>query len=103
MIKQCYVIKFLANEAELALEIHWRLKEHYEDDAMSRSEVYRWIRDIKCGRNDLKTIPSPRRTTSEVILCTIEDDPHLSAPKIAHSLGTATSTVRHHHFVMCLE
>jgi hypothetical protein len=100
MIEQRYVIKFFADEGCTGVETHKRLKDHYGEGAMSRSEVYRWIRDIKGVRTDLETIGSPGRTPdeglSEVIRHRIEADPHISARKIAHSLGIATSTVCHH-------
>jgi hypothetical protein len=54
----------------------------------------------KGGRTDLETIASRGRTPdgglSEVIRHRIEADPHLSARKIAHSVGIATSIICHH-------
>jgi hypothetical protein len=50
MIEQRYVIKFFADEGCTGIEIHQRIKDYYGDSAMSRSEVYRWIRDIKGER-----------------------------------------------------
>jgi hypothetical protein len=64
---------------------------------MFRSEVYRWIRDIKGGRTDLETISNPGRTPDEgladVIRSRIEEDPNLSTRKIVNSLGIVNSTV----------
>jgi hypothetical protein len=60
---------------------------------MSRSEVSKWVRDIKGGRTDLETISSSGRTPDEgladVIQKRIDEDPHLSARKIAESLSWA--------------
>jgi hypothetical protein len=65
MIEQRYVIKFFADEGCTGIEIHQRLEDHYGEGAMSRSEVYRWIRDIKQGknghRNDVKSGKDARR------------------------------------------
>jgi hypothetical protein len=47
MIEQNCVIKLFAGEGCTGIEMHQRLKDHYADSAMSRSDVYRWIRDIK--------------------------------------------------------
>jgi hypothetical protein len=47
MIEQRDAIKFFADEHCTAIEIHQRLKDHYGESAMSRREVYRWIRDTK--------------------------------------------------------
>jgi hypothetical protein len=71
MIEQRYMIKFFSDEGCTGIEIHQRLKNHHGDSAMSRSEVYRWIRDIKgggCGeknglRNDFKSRKDARRRT----------------------------------------
>jgi hypothetical protein len=52
MIEQCDVIKFFADKGRAEIEIYQRLKDHYGDSAMSRREVYRWIRDIKEGRGE---------------------------------------------------
>jgi hypothetical protein len=41
MIEQRYVIKFFADEGCTGIGIHQRLKDHYGEGAMSRSEVYR--------------------------------------------------------------
>jgi hypothetical protein len=99
MIEQRYVIKFLPEEGDIGIEIHRRLTEYYRDRAMSQSEVYRWVRDIKGGRTDLETISSPGRTPDEgptnVIRKRIDGDPHLSAHKTAQSLGIAPSIVCH--------
>jgi hypothetical protein len=61
MIEQRYVSQFSADEGKLGVEVYRRRKEHYCDDAVPRSEVYRWIRDVKGGRADLETIPRPDR------------------------------------------
>jgi hypothetical protein len=100
MIEQRHAIKFFADEHCTKIEIHQRLKDHHGESAMSPGEVYRWIMDIKQRRMDLETISSPGKTPgeglSEVMRHRIEAGPHLSARKIAHSLGIATSTVCHH-------
>jgi hypothetical protein len=97
MIEQRYVIKFLAEEGDLGIEIHCRLVEHYGGRAMSSSEGCRWIGDIKGGRTDLETISSPGRTPDEGLADIIrgrgEEDPHLSARKIARSFDIAAPTV----------
>jgi hypothetical protein len=67
MVEQRCVIKFFADESELGVEIHRRLKDHYVDDAVTPSEVYRWIRDIKGGRTGPETIPRPDEGLSKGI------------------------------------
>jgi hypothetical protein len=98
MIEQRQIIKFLLEEGDTGTEIHRGLMEYYRDRAMFRTEVYQWVRDIKGGRNDLETISSPGWTPDEgqadLIRKTIDEDPHLSARKIAQSLslGSAIAT-----------
>jgi hypothetical protein len=53
IIEQCYVIKFFHDEGCTEVEIHQRFNDHYGDSVMSRSEMYRWIRDIKEARGDM--------------------------------------------------
>jgi hypothetical protein len=105
MMEQRHAIKFCADEHCTGIEIHQRLKDHYRESAMFRSEVYRWIRDIKEGRMELETISGPGKTPgehlSEVMRHKIKADRHLSARKIAHSLGIAPSTgCRHLRYVL---
>jgi hypothetical protein len=104
MIEERYVIKFLLEEGETGIEIHPSLTERYRGRAMSRSEMYGWVRDIKGERTDLETISSPGRTRTpeeglaDGIRKRIDQDPHLSAPEIAQSLslGIAISTFCHY-------
>jgi hypothetical protein len=39
MIEQRYVIKFFPDEGCTGIEIHQRLKDHYGDSGISRSEM----------------------------------------------------------------
>jgi hypothetical protein len=57
MIEQSYVISFFADEGCTRIEMHQPLKDHYGESAMSRSEVYRSIRDIKGGERTWKRLP----------------------------------------------
>jgi AraC-like DNA-binding protein len=63
----------------------------------SRTQIYCWINEVKRGRTDLNNIASPRREPDEglagVIAAKLDADPHLSAGKLAQSLGIAVSTV----------
>jgi hypothetical protein len=57
MIEQRHAIKFFADEGCPGIEIHQRLKDHDGEGAMSRNEVYRWIRDSKGGERTSKSLP----------------------------------------------
>jgi AraC-like DNA-binding protein len=91
-----YVIKFFAEEGMQAVQILSRLRDHYGTEAFSRAQVSSWINEVKRGRTDLNTVASPGREPDEglaaVIAGKLDADPHLSARKLAHSLGIAAST-----------
>jgi hypothetical protein len=99
-VEQRYVIKFFTDQGMQGMEIIRRINEHYGDNALSRSTIYSWIAEVKRGRTDLSNIGSPGRTPDEglagVIATRHERDPHLSARKLAQSLGIAASTVCHY-------
>jgi hypothetical protein len=105
-LEQRYVIKFFANEGMQGVQILSRLRDHDGTEALSRTQVYSWINEVKRGRTDLNTVASPRKEPDEglagVIAGKLDADPHLSARKRAHSLGVAASTVRR-YFIEVLE
>jgi hypothetical protein len=80
-----------------AQEICDRLQNHYHENALKLSAVYKWIREVKYGRKDLPDLEKPGRWPDEsldaVIAARYEMDPRCSAWKIARSLGIALSTV----------
>jgi hypothetical protein len=59
MVQQHEVIKSLLEEGDAVIEIDLRLMQHCRDRAISRSEVYPWVIDIKGGRIDLEMVSSP--------------------------------------------
>jgi hypothetical protein len=98
-LEQRYVIKFFADEGMQGVQILSRLRDHYGTEALSRTEVYYWINEVKRGKADLNIVASPGGEPDEglaiVIAGKLDADPHLSARKPAHSLGIAASTVCH--------
>jgi hypothetical protein len=100
-IEQGYVSKYLSDEDMPPLEIDQRLREHLGEGALSQSQVYYWMNELKLGRIDLANVVSPGRAPDQssvtVIPNKIESDPHLSTQKLAYpySLGMAAPTVNH--------
>jgi hypothetical protein len=96
-VEQRHVIKFFSDEGIQGVQIVKRLRQHYGENALSRTQVYFWINEVKRGRMDLNTIKSPGRGHDEsfaaVIAGKLDADPRLSARKLAQSLGIAASTV----------
>jgi hypothetical protein len=74
-----------------------RLRQHYGEDALSRTQGYFWINEVKRGRTDLNTISSTGREPGQSLAAAmsgkLDTDPHFSARKLAQSLGIAASTV----------
>jgi hypothetical protein len=89
--EQCYLIKLLSDEGMPGVQIVKRLRQHYGEDALSRTQVYFWIREVKPGRTDFNTIASPGKEPDEslaaVIAGGLDCDPQFSARKLAQSLG----------------
>jgi hypothetical protein len=96
-VEQRYVITFFTDEDMPGVQIMPRLRDHYEKDALSRTQIYFWINEVKRGRADLNNIASPGREPDEgiagVIAASLDADPHLSGRKLAQSFGIAASTV----------
>jgi hypothetical protein len=95
--EQRYAIKFFSGEGMPEVQIVERRRQHYEEDALSRTQVYFWIDEVKRGRTDVNTMASPGREPDEslaaVIAGKLHTDPHFSARKLAQSLGIAASMV----------
>jgi hypothetical protein len=64
-VEQSYVIKFFSDEGMPGAQIVKRLKQHYSEDALSRTQVYFWISEVERVRTDLNTIASPGREPDE--------------------------------------
>jgi hypothetical protein len=96
-VEQWHVIKFFTDEGMPAIKIIFRLRDHYGEDELSRTQIHFWINEIKGGRTDLNNIAGPGRKPDEglasVISARLDADPHLSARKLAQSLRIAASTV----------
>jgi hypothetical protein len=91
------VIKFFADEGMPTVEIIPRVRDHYGEDVLSRTQIYFWINEMKHRRTDLGNIAGPGRKPDEgfagVIAAKLDADPHLSARKLARSLRIAASAV----------
>jgi hypothetical protein len=99
-IEQRYVIKFFIDEGMKLLDVLMGLHKHYGPRAFSPSTLYFWIREARRGRTDLSEIPGAGRTSDEGLATVIarrqEQDPHLCARKLTHSLRISPTTGCHY-------
>jgi hypothetical protein len=95
-LEQRYVMNFFFNDGMSGVQIVGRLRQHSEEDTLSRTQVYFWNNEAKRGRTDLNRITGPGREPDESFAAAIagklDADPHFSARKLAQSLGIAAST-----------
>jgi AraC-like DNA-binding protein len=99
-IEQRYVIKFFIDKSMKPLDILMRLHKNYGPRAFSRSTLYFWIGEARRGRTDLSEIPGRGRTSDEDLATVIarrhEQNPYLSARKLAQSLRISPTTICHY-------
>jgi hypothetical protein len=97
-VGQTYVSKFFVEEIMNGVEIIDRLNEHYVRDAIQRTQVYHWIKEVKSGRKDPSNILLLRRAPNEgpddCIEKALKEDPRLSRRKIAEASDNRSTTVR---------
>jgi histone-lysine N-methyltransferase SETMAR len=96
-VEQRHVIKFFSDEGTPGVQIAERLRQHYREDALSRTQVCFWISEVKRRRTDLNTIASPGREPDKGLAAVtarkLDADPHFPVGKFAQSLGIAALTV----------
>jgi hypothetical protein len=99
-VEQSYVIKFFEEEGMKGVEIIDGLNKHYGWDAIQRTQVYYWIKEVKSEGKDLSNIPPAGRAPDEGLYSCIgkalKEDPHLSTRKIAKALDISSMTVQNH-------
>lgn len=99
-LEQRFVIKYLLRKETKPKDIIAELQQVYGEDAYSPASTYFWIKEIKLGRGDLHTIPSPGRTPDEqiddLILRELNFDPFITARMISRKAHCAHSTILSH-------
>jgi hypothetical protein len=82
-VEQRYIIRFLSDEDMPPLDIVQRLREHSEEEALSQSQVYSRISQVKLWQTDHGNIVSAGRSPDEsfatIIANKIENDPHVDS------------------------
>jgi hypothetical protein len=96
-LEQRHVICFLLREGLAPTQIPERLSKAYGADAMKRTQVFYWIRDIHSGREDLSDQPRlgrpPQIGLDTILALKLELDPHTTARSLALSLGVSRPTI----------
>ena len=99
-MEQRYVIMYLLRKNTKVLDIIKELKDVYGDEALSRTQVYFWVKEIKGGRCNLNDLPKEGRPVDEQMIKSIQDhlkrEPFSSARKIALELHVSPYTVTRH-------
>ena len=89
-MEQRYVIMYLLRKNMRILDIVKELKDVYGDEALSKTQVYFWVKEIKMGRKDLNNLPKEGRPIDEQLIVSIQDhlkkEPFSSSRKIALEL-----------------
>ncbi|KAH0792573.1 histone-lysine N-methyltransferase SETMAR-like protein [Histomonas meleagridis] len=82
------------------LDIVKELKDVYRDEALSKTQVYFWVKEIKMGREDLNNLPKEGRPIDEQLIVSIQDhlkkEPFSSSRKIALELHVSHDTILRH-------
>jgi hypothetical protein len=90
-VEQRYVTKFFSDEGMPGVQIVARLRQHYGEGALSRTQVYFWINEGKRGRIDLNIIAIRGKALDEGLTVEIagplDGNPHLSARKLHSPWG----------------
>jgi hypothetical protein len=92
-VEQRYVVKFFVEEGMKRVEIIHNLNKHHDGDALQRTQVYYWIKEVKWRKKNLSNGP-PREGPDDCIATALKEDPHLSTRKIAKALNSSSARVR---------
>jgi hypothetical protein len=65
-VEQPYVIRFFSDEGIPGLRIAERLRQHYGEDALSQTEVYFWINEVKRGKRTFTSSQAPEESPMKV-------------------------------------
>jgi hypothetical protein len=95
ILEQRHMIRFLLREGLTPTQIPERLSKAYGSDALKRTQVFHWVRDIRSGREDLSDQPcpgSPPQIAIDTILAhKLKFDPHRTARKLSLSMSLSMS------------
>jgi transposase len=98
--KECSVIEFLLLEGFSSDEIITRFEEVSGEDAYSRASVFRWIREVRQGNQELRDEGTPGRPcryeTDEAIRAIPFNELTASLRTIAETLSISPETVLTH-------
>jgi hypothetical protein len=98
-VEQRY-IKFFVEERMKEVKIIDRLNKHDGWDALQRTQVHRWIKEVKSGRKDLPKVRplgrAPDERPGDCIGKTLREDPHLSTRRLVKPLNINSATGRNY-------
>jgi transposase len=100
MLEQRHVTRFLLKDGIEATEIPAPLNQVSGADAMKKTQVFQWVREIRAGREDLthEARPGrPRQINLDTILAhKLQADPRTTVGEQALSPGVSVQTITMH-------
>jgi hypothetical protein len=97
--QRCFNKLFL-EKGMTGVEIIDRLNKCYGRNALQRTQMYYWIREVKSGRKDLSNVSPAGWALDEgldhCVAKGLKEDIHPSTRKIAKALSISSATVRSH-------
>ena len=99
-MEQRYAIKFCLKKQMKPKDIIMELQKTYGDACLSETQIYFWIREIKCGREDLSNLPKQGRPVDEQLTVAIQkvhdENKFASSRNIAQKVHVSHTTVLDH-------
>lgn len=96
-IEQRYVVAYLHRKNSTIEEIHEQLMETYGGESLSKYQVKYWVHEVILQRENLHDRPGIEKVRDEGITIAVqmmvENDPLISAHKIAKTLSISINTV----------
>jgi hypothetical protein len=100
MLEQRSMTCFLLKDGLAPMESPGSLNKAYAADAMKKMRVLHWVREIRGGREDFsnQAWPDPpcQINLHTILAHKLELDPHMTARRLALSLGISSQTVTNH-------
>jgi hypothetical protein len=100
VVAQCIIVKWVTNKNVKPAHILYRLRAHFGDETLSRTQVYDYSESLKEGQTQVENIPdatllrtSANQENAEQICSLIQDNHHIMVYELAKIVAKCVSTV----------